>query len=130
MDKGYQISVEEHYILLRVTPGTTVTAEFVISMLKELHAMEAYRTDKQAGLWDFRGAKADARYEDIRKIMEFSSSNYDPNWTHKYTVLVADKDLLYGLSRIYDSLTPHIPSETKIFREFDEAVKWIKEQLL
>jgi hypothetical protein len=127
--QGFTISVEADYVLLRVERDRTVTAEMLISMLKELYSLQAYRSEKRAGLWDFRGCSTDLDYQGMKRVKEYIDAHYDPSWTHSITALVADKDVLYGLSRMYDSLTSTIPTELNIFREFEQAERWIGEQI-
>ena len=124
--KNFEITVEEHWVRLRVGPDCVVTSDLIFSILKELYSLEAYRSEKIAGLWDFRGCQSDIDYEKMDKISNYISLHYDSNWSHTYTAIVADEDLIYGLSRMYEMMTTHVPTITHIFREIDDAEKWLK----
>ena len=39
--------------------------------------------------------------------------------------IVAPKDHVYGLSRMYEMLSTDTPEEIRVFREYDPAVKWL-----
>ena len=43
--------------------------------------------------------------------------------------LVAEKDFVYGLSRMWESLSHDARFETMVFRKIEEAQGWIKEKL-
>ena len=126
---GYEIHVEDDYVLLRVEPGAQVHADLLVEMLRELYALEAYRAEKKAGLWDFRGVDPEIRFEGMMAVKDFIAERYDPSWTHQYTAIVADGDVLYGLARMYESMTDDLPTELRIFRQKEEAVAWVKKQV-
>ena len=39
--------------------------------------------------------------------------------------IVAPRDELYGMARMYQTLRSDAPEETRIFRNYDEAVDWL-----
>ena len=123
--KKFAIIVEEDWIRVRVGPDCCVTSELIFSILKELYSLEAYRSEKIAGLWDFRGCHSDIDYEKMDIITNYISLHYDSNWSHTYTAIVADEDLIYGLSRMYEMMTSHMPTITHIFRDMDDAKQWL-----
>ena len=127
--KGFDIIVEDEWIRIQAEPGQIVTADFILSMLKELYSMKAYQTEKIAGLWDFRGCTSNINYETMHKITSYIDIHYDPSWSHNITALVVDKDVLYGLARMYEVITEDIPTTVRIFKDIDEAQAWIREEI-
>ncbi len=43
--------------------------------------------------------------------------------------LVAEKDLFFGLARMWESFATDGPLETMVFRKMEDAQQWIKEEL-
>lgn len=127
VETDFKIIVEEDWIRIRVRPNSVVTNDLIISILKKLYSLEAYRSEKAAGLWDFRGCQSDLNYEKFIKIRNYISLHYDSSWSHTYTAIVADKDLTYGLSRMYEMMSDDVPTIIHIFRDIDDAKKWLKE---
>ena len=127
--KGFEISVERDYILLRVEPGRTVTADLLFEMLGEAYSLRAYQSESRAGLWDFRGCSSDLHHEGMQKIRDFVTSHYDPSWSVKCTALAGEGDLAYGLSRMYEALSDRIPTTLEVFRDFDEAAEWLRKKV-
>ena len=41
--------------------------------------------------------------------------------------IVADGDLNYGLSRMYETVTDDVPTHKNIFRDMEDAQNWLKE---
>ena len=128
-EKDYEIIVEDDWVRVNVKNGILVTADFLIQALRELYSMEAYQTDKSAGLWDFRGCITDIKYESMMEIKRFIDNNYDPDWSHSISAFVVDDDLLYGLSRMYEMISEDLPTTVNIFKNMDEAQDWIREEI-
>ncbi len=127
--KGFKISVEKDYILLRVEPGRTVTVELLLAMLGEAYSLQAYQSESRTGLWDFRRCNSDLHLEGMTKIRDYVTSHYDPSWSVKFTALVGEGDLLYGLARMYEGLAERVPTALRVFRDFDEAAEWLRKKL-
>lgn len=125
--KNFEIIIEDDWIRIRVRPDTVVTNDLIISILKELYSLEAYRSEKVAGLWDFRGCGTDLDYDKLREVRDYIVLHYNPGWSHTYTAIVADGDLNYGLARMYEIMTEDVTTTKNIFRDMDEAQKWLKE---
>lgn len=82
------------------------------------------------GLWDVRRAKlTDLKSSDLESIAAFISRyahRFEERNTGK-TAIVASSDLQFGLSRILGTFyeIEGIPTPLKIFRNIDEAMKWL-----
>ena len=125
--KDFEIIVEDDWIRIKARPNSILTIDVILSMLKELYSLKAYRSEKTAGLWDFRGCKSDVNYEGMKKLIHYITIHYDPNWSHTTTAIVADEDLIYGLSRMYEIMTENIPTKIYIFKDMEEAQNWLRE---
>jgi hypothetical protein len=128
--KNYEIIEEDNWIRIRVKSNTMITADLITRILGELYSMNAYRADKIAGLWDFRGCMTDINYESMMSIKKYIDMSYDPNWSHSITAFVVDHDLLYGLSRMYELISDDLPTTLKIFKDMNNAENWIREEII
>lgn len=128
--KDYEIIVEDDWVRIRVKNNMLVTGDTIIQALSELYSMEAYRNDKIAGLWDFRGCITDIIYDSMMKIKKYIDINYNPDWSHSITAFVVDHDLLYGLSRMYEMISDDLPTTVHIFKDIGEAQDWIREEII
>jgi hypothetical protein len=127
--KGFEISVEDDHVLVRANPARVVSADVMLSILHELFGLAAYRSENAALLLDFRGCETDLRYDTVEEIGRFVSSHFDPSWSHRFTALVADAEVLYGMARMYEALTERVPTESQVFRELEQAREWLKEKV-
>ena len=78
-------------------------------------------------LWDLtRGDFSLISNTDIQDLVKIPKAQYLARKGGK-SALVADKDLAYGLARIYKSRTAMdpLPFETKVFRTMEEAHQWL-----
>ena len=57
----------------------------------------------------------------IRQVADiYRASSYAPK-----TAFVADSDVIYGLSRMFEMLRHDSPEEIRVFRNIDEAKRWL-----
>ncbi len=126
---GFEISVEDDYVLARADPGRVLSAERVVSALQELFSLVAYRSEKTADIWDLRRCETDLRYDSVEKISQFMHANYDASWSHRFTAIVADTEVMYGMARMYEALIARIPIEIEVFREMEQAQAWLRAKL-
>jgi hypothetical protein len=123
--RGFEISVEEDHVRVRAEPGSVVGADGLVAALEELFRLPAYRSEKTAVLWDFRGCETDLRYETMRKVSEFVNAHYDPGWSHRFTALVVDRAVSYGMARMYEAMIDLLPIEVQVFRVIEAARAWL-----
>ncbi len=86
----------------------------------------AYRPG-MAVITDLREALFDASYEEMTAVMQyldaiFSRSGGPPG----SGAIVAPADLTFGLSRMYKLLTGDTYPTLAVFREWDEAIRWLE----
>lgn len=124
-EKGFEISVEDNWVRIQGRGGIVVTNDLLISTLEELHSLDAYRNEKPGSIWDFRGCASNLDFEKILEVKRYIENTYDVGWKHRYTALVVDQDLLYGLARMYEMIAEKIPTTLRVFKDMDEAENWL-----
>jgi len=123
---SYEIRVETDYVLVHLEPGTRGGADLLVAMVKELYELDAFRREKKAVIWDLQGALPDLRFDDMRRVKDYVEAHHDPSWTHRYTAIVADQELVYGFARMYEMLAEDGDLEIRTFRNRESAVAWIQ----
>ena len=66
---------------------------------------------------------------EIEEIAEQDSKAFQIN-PNMFIAIVADDDLIYGLSRMWEALAYDYPFESTVFRTMDDAQQWIREKLV
>ncbi|MBN1831846.1 MAG: hypothetical protein JW896_07015 [Deltaproteobacteria bacterium] len=59
-------------------------------------------------------------------IQDKKAAEINPNM---FIALVGTKDLIFGLSRMWEAFIYESPFETMVFRKMEDAQQWIKEKL-
>ena len=78
-------------------------------------------------LWDLKKGKFELiSNEEIQDLVNIPKSQYMARKGGK-TAIVADKDLAYGMARIYETRTQisTLPFDTKVFRTIEDAYQWL-----
>ncbi len=57
--------------------------------------------------------------------MDDVRANYSTKWSHERTAVVVDAAVQFGLTRIYQELVSELPIAFHIFRDFEDAVRWL-----
>lgn len=73
---------------------------------------------------DFRGSGTTLTGEDIRNLAVFAERT-DRAWGDTKWCIVASSDTLYGLSRMFSSLTDRLQVDTQVFRDIEAANGWL-----
>lgn len=122
IDKNNQIRIS--------TVTGKLTFKDLINKLKEIYSDQVL-CDLPYSIWDIRQADISSfTTKQIQKLAEFVAGNWGMEGRKK-AAIVADKALLYGLSRMYEKTVEFkTPSTTMVFHNYDEALAWIKEGTL
>lgn len=59
-------------------------------------------------------------------IQDENASKINPNM---FIAIVGEKDILYGLARMWEAFSYNSPFENMVFRKMEDAQKWIREKL-
>ncbi len=64
--------------------------------------------------------------EVVKEQAKFTSTLDIPDGSR--LALLVDADLVYGLSRVYEARTAELDFDIGIFRDRDEAIKWLRQE--
>jgi len=97
----------------------------IIDKLKEVYS-DHELFDLPYSIWDVRQADVSSfKANHIQRVAEFVSDNWGKEGSKK-TAIIADKDLLFGLSRMYEMIVGlKTTSATMVFHNYDDAVTWL-----
>ncbi|MDP1961179.1 MAG: hypothetical protein Q8K93_03160 [Reyranella sp.] len=73
---------------------------------------------------DFRGSGTILTGEDIRNLAAFAERT-DHAWGDTKWCIVASSDTMFGLSRMFSSLTDQLQVDTHVFRDIEAANGWL-----
>ena len=82
------------------------------------------RWNGQAALWDVRSARLDVTPEDVRSFAQYILSN-QPATPPSRVAFVTGEDLDFGLMRMLEVYRTHPATETRVMRDYDEALAWV-----
>lgn len=98
-----------------------MTLDVVLEIIDALCVDGAYATPSR--LWDFRGCTMELSNDDLRRIVEYGSlRDRKPG----RVAILADTDLVYGLSRMYEVFRSSDRSEYRAFRDEGQALEWLR----
>jgi hypothetical protein len=107
----------------------TVEGEFAldeaIDSMRELYEETRY-TEPTRLLWDLRAARFTLSNTEIEMFADFIRTNRTQG--RGRAAVVATEDLSFGLSQMYGLKTYDIPVDVEAFRDFDDAINWLKEE--
>lgn len=79
-------------------------------------------------VWHFHDvSKVNLTSTDLMFVSEYASRNIDKDGKPYKLALVAEDDLPYGLSRVYEAWSSERPVTISNFRVLDEALEWINQ---
>lgn len=82
-------------------------------------------TSTRLSLWDLTGITVRISTDEIRRIATFVTGNAGPQ-AGRAAIVVA-QDLGFGLGRMYASMVLGSPVESRVFRDHNEALEWLRE---
>lgn len=77
----------------------------------------------RCALWDFRGARFDVSPDDVRGIAMFIL-RHQPDPPPAKMAFVVDRDVDYGMARIFEVFREDPRTEFRVFMDFEEAIAW------
>lgn len=118
------ISIDKNLIQHTITDVMELTV--IINTIAEMLKNPEYKAGMNA-VWYFRGAlKVDLTSGDLMYIAEYASKNIDIDGKPYKLALVAEDDLPYGLTRVYEAWSSERPVSIKNFRSIDDALVWVQ----
>lgn len=99
--------------------------DLLVKKLQEIYNRSDFQPDINS-IWDLRGADVSSfSFEDIIQLREFVSGHWGISGDSKSALVVA-QEVDFGLGRMYASLLESkTPNKINIFRDIEEAYKWI-----
>ena len=92
--------------------------KFAVDTIKEKYG-------KHKRLWDVSSCGVNLTQENIMELAEYAKSNL-PETTR--AAVVASDDLSFGVSREYEVYRETESLETRVFRVYEEALKWLQSE--
>ena len=77
----------------------------------------------KAAVWDFREAHFDMSSSEIEQLAQFIL-HHQPSIPPSKMAFVAQSDLEFGLSRVFEAYRQDERTDFRVFRDFEEALEW------
>ena len=74
-------------------------------------------------VWDFRAAQFEVHAPEIRDVAQFILENQPPTPPPR-VAFVTERDVDFGLARIFEVYREHPATSFRVFRDFEEAMSW------
>ncbi len=107
----------------------TLTGTDILTAINAVHQTEEKTHAVIFQIADFRLVeKVEVSSEDVKRISERDklTATINPNLI---SAVVAEKDIVFGMSRMWQSYTDEASVVTAVFRSMDEAESWVAEQI-
>lgn len=115
---------------LRVLPGSSSAMVTCTGSLALGDAMQAARQLWQhpdwggrVVVWDLRAASFDVSSPEVRELARFVLEN-QPVPPPRRVALVTERDVDFGLARMFEMWRDDPATELRVFRDVDEALAW------
>lgn len=111
-------------LIISIHKGEVNNQEFLASY-------NAYLDDPEfdlnfSRLVDLRDAASQLRSaEALREVVNLIRSKYKDKTKGPKTAIVAQKDVSFGLARMYEGFSDKLPGETMVFRDIHKSVEWL-----
>ncbi len=107
----------------------TLTGTDILTAINAVHQTEEKTRAVVFQIADFRLVeKVEISAEDVKRISERDklTATINPNLI---SAVVAEKDIVFGMSRMWQAYTDEVSVVTAVFRSMDEAEIWVAEQI-
>jgi len=79
----------------------------------------------KAAIWDFREAEFDLSAPDARGLAQFVLER-QPETPPERVAFVTQRDVDYGMARMFEVFREDPLTEFSVFRDYDEALSWVR----
>ena len=79
----------------------------------------------KSAVWDFREAQFDISSSDIRELAQFVT-RHQPATPPSRVAFVTQRDVDFGISRMFEAFREDPRTEFRVVRDYDEAVCWAR----
>jgi hypothetical protein len=73
---------------------------------------------------DLTEARIDTGYNEVKLFREYVKTIQDIRGPCKWAV-ITQKDLVYGIVRMFMAISEELIIKTQVFKNFEEAIKWV-----
>ena len=101
----------------------TVTKKSIQKILGEV--WQKQDDEHPCVLWDFRSCVLGFGPQELKELSHFVIEHRE-NRNYRKVAFVIEKDLHFGLLRIYKTYVGELPFEVKAFREVELAKEWLQ----
>lgn len=125
-DRSTTIVVDPDLGLLRVTLSGRYDLRSWIELIQGITSVPGYEPGMNA-LYDAREAQYDFSRDDVRHLAEWIHARLDEwgeGWRH---ATIVSTDVMDSLTRTVGSWFEDAPFQAAVFREEDDAVRWLTE---
>jgi hypothetical protein len=119
-------------IWIQIEPGTGMAVATCSGILGLGDAQEGAKAlwkapgwSGMSAVWDFRETQFDLSYSDIQEITRFIFSN-QPATPPSKIALVTQRDVDFGMARIFEVFRRDSRTEFRVFRDYEEAICWAR----
>ena len=123
MSIEFRIDTEEGIVYTTVKGDLGV--EDIIAALTEIITHEDFKPG-MSGIFDLLASKWESDSDELRRIVRFILENADRIGPSRHAVVVGS-DRAYGMSRMFEVFSEETTVDVRIFRDLNEARKWILE---
>ena len=125
-DAPYQLAFFDTHLLVKFKRRTRITPELIHTILSEEFNLPKRKVIND--IWDLRecleGDNIDSN--SMIRIVNYITEKFNPNLLHKKTAIVVDKEVAYGLTRMFQILAEDLPYDIEIFKSTRDAIRWIE----
>ena len=122
-----RVSIDRQRGLITTVISGAITPADLVAAYERIFADPDFRPGLDS-LWDMRDARLAAfTTEHIRQTSEYILSQAARRGSGYKSALVASADLQFGLARMYEVFTERLPAEVGVFRDIDDALRWLAE---
>ncbi|MGE3276125.1 MAG: hypothetical protein AB7O67_13510 [Vicinamibacterales bacterium] len=116
----------DEYVL--VTIAGELTWPQILQAYREYRARPEFRRGMNA-LWDLRDAHLAVSVDEVRAAVDVYSSTLDERGTNHSVAYVVNRDVDFGVLRMFEAYAGRLPYEAGVFRTLPEAEAWLEPRL-
>ena len=123
---GFEFRIDSEGGIVYSTVEGDLDVEDIIAGLTEIISHEDF--DKgMSGIFDLMASKWESEPEDLRRIIRFIFENSERIGPSRCAFVVGS-DRAYGMSRMFEVFSEETSVDVRVFRDLDEAKRWIIER--
>jgi len=120
---AHQIKLNTELGVVAVRYTGTVSSEEITAVMDESVHLPGFHKGLKA-IGDFRECDVSIGSLEMTTLVAFAK-RHDLEWGDTRSALIANKDCIYGLARMFIAKTNEMHVETRVFRTASEADDWL-----